>query len=51
MLVDFLIISLLVGLFRGGKPKDLVEIPIKNIEFIFMSFAIRYLPLILKALS
>ncbi|HHV18783.1 MAG TPA: DUF5317 domain-containing protein [Thermoanaerobacterales bacterium] len=48
MLVDFLIISLLVGLFRGGKLKDLVEIPIKNIEFIFMSFAIRYLPLILK---
>lgn len=48
MLVDFLVISLLVGLFRGGKLKGLAQIPIKNIEFIFLSFAIRYLPLILK---
>lgn len=49
MLVDFLIISLLVGLFRGGKIKGLAKIPIKNTEFIFLSFVIRYIPLLLKS--
>jgi hypothetical protein len=48
MLVDFLIISLVIGLFRGGRIKGLAQIPIKNTELIFLSFVIRYLPLILK---
>jgi len=48
MLVDFLIISIVVGLLRGGRIRDLAKIPIKNVELFFLSFAIRYLPLILK---
>jgi hypothetical protein len=47
MLVDFLVISLVVGLFRGGRLKGIAQIPIKNTELIFLSFVIRYLPLIL----
>lgn len=48
MLVDFLIISFLIGLFRGGSIKGLAKIPFKNLELIFLSFIIRYLPLILR---
>lgn len=48
MLVDFLIISLLVALFRGGRIKGLVDMPLKNTALIFLSFIIRYLPLILN---
>ncbi|HHX23555.1 MAG: DUF5317 domain-containing protein [Tepidanaerobacteraceae bacterium] len=47
MLVDFLVISFIVGLLRGGNIKQLTEAPFKHIELIFLSFIVRYLPLIL----
>ena len=48
MLVDFLIASIIVGVIRKGSLKGLADIPFKNIEGIFISFFIRYLPLLLK---
>jgi len=48
MLFDVLLLSILIGLLRRGSFKNLSEISIKNIGLIFLSFAIRYLPLMLK---
>ncbi|HHW03178.1 MAG TPA: DUF5317 domain-containing protein [Thermoanaerobacterales bacterium] len=48
MLVDFLIISIAIGLLRKGNFKSLSKIPLKKLELIFISFIIRYLPLFLK---
>ncbi|MCR4431678.1 MAG: DUF5317 domain-containing protein [Tepidanaerobacteraceae bacterium] len=48
MLIDFLVISIIIGILRGGSLKNLSAIPIKNLELIFVSFIIRYLPLVLK---
>lgn len=48
MLIDFLVISIIIGLLRGGNFKNLSAIPLRKLELIFVSFIIRYLPLILK---
>lgn len=48
MLVDFLIVSIIVGVLRKGSLKGLANIPFKGIEGIFISFFIRYLSLPLK---
>lgn len=48
MLLDFLVISIAVGLVRRGSIKKLAELPIKKIELIFFSFGIRYIPLLLN---
>lgn len=48
MLVDFLVISIVIGLLRKGNLKSLSKIPLKKLELIFISFIIRYLPLVLK---
>lgn len=47
LLVDFMILSMTIGLLRGGSLQRLAEIPIKRPELIFLSFIIRYLPVIL----
>jgi len=48
MLIDFVVISIIVGLLRRGNFKNLSGIPLRKVEFIFISFIIRYLPLVLK---
>ncbi|MDI3481807.1 MAG: hypothetical protein PWQ97_1462 [Tepidanaerobacteraceae bacterium] len=48
MLIDFVVISIITGLLRGGSFKKLSSIPLKRLELIFFSFILRYLPLYLK---
>lgn len=48
MLVDFLLASIVIGLIRRGNLMGLADIPLKKIEGVFLSFALRYLPLVLK---
>jgi hypothetical protein len=48
MLFDFLLVSIAVGLIRRGSIKNLAKLPLKNIELIFVSFVIRYIPLLAK---
>ncbi|WP_422447597.1 DUF5317 domain-containing protein [Thermoanaerobacterium sp. DL9XJH110] len=48
MLIDFLVISIAVGLIRRGNFRGLAAIPLRKVEFIFLSFIIRYLPLFLR---
>lgn len=48
LLVDFVLLSIIIGLLRRGSLKKLGEIPIKKLEIIFLSFVIRYFPLFLK---
>ena len=48
MLVDFLLVSIIIGLVRRGSLNDLANMPFKKIEGIFLSFAIRYIPLVLR---
>jgi len=47
-LIDFIILSIIVGILRDGNLKSLGEIPLKKLELIFLSFIIRYTPLVLK---
>jgi len=46
MLIDFLVISLLIGLLRKGKLLNFAHIPLEKIELIILSFLLRYLPLV-----
>ncbi|SHM58657.1 hypothetical protein SAMN05660826_01418 [Caldanaerovirga acetigignens] len=48
LLVDFVLLSIIVGLLRKGSLKKIGEIPIRKLELIFLSLIIRYLPLFLK---
>lgn len=48
MLIDFIVISIVIGLLRRGSFKNLSQIPLKKLELIFLSFVIRYLPVVLK---
>jgi len=47
MLIDFLVISLLIGWLRKGRLLNFAEVPLKKIELIILSFLLRYLPLIM----
>ncbi|MCG0276837.1 MAG: DUF5317 domain-containing protein, partial [Thermosediminibacteraceae bacterium] len=47
-MIDFIILSIIVGILRDGNLKSLGEIPLKKLELIFLSFIIRYTPLVLK---
>ncbi|MCG0275308.1 MAG: DUF5317 domain-containing protein [Thermosediminibacteraceae bacterium] len=49
MLLDFMALSIIVGILRRGKFKNLAEIPLKKVEIIFLSFIIRYIPLFMKS--
>lgn len=46
MLIDFVVISLVIGWLRKGKLLNLAQVPLKKVELILLSFIIRYLPLI-----
>ncbi|ADL08446.1 conserved hypothetical protein [Thermosediminibacter oceani DSM 16646] len=47
-MIDFMIISFIIGFLRKGNLKGLSEIPLRRLEIIFASFIIRYMPLFLK---
>ncbi|TYP57824.1 DUF5317 domain-containing protein [Thermosediminibacter litoriperuensis] len=48
LLIDFMVISFIIGFLRRGNLKGLTEIPMRRLELIFLSFIIRYAPLFLK---
>jgi len=48
MLVDVIVLAIIVGIIRGGNILNLAKLPLKNLNLIFLSFVIRYIPFYLK---